>query len=180
MHFGIKLQRSYIITKTTQHIFSCSAARNSRYQLPAEVQCPCRRSLLLFFFQLVAVLLLKCCNALLLAHTHTHIYTCNSFCYNSCKRFFFAFFVEFLVIYLCKANISRTFCFAFLLISPFNFILHVLLLHYTSIHRFLMRAHYVNTRANAVVAAATCATTTKSIHDRMSSTMQNLLTKVSY
>lgn len=74
MHFGIKLQRSYIITKTTQHIFSCSAARNSRYQLPAEVQCPCRRSLLLFFFQLVAVLLLKCCNALLLAHTHTHIY----------------------------------------------------------------------------------------------------------
>lgn len=113
-------------------------------------------------------------------HTYTYIYTCNSFCYNSCKRFFFAFFVEFLVIYLCKANISRTFCFAFLLISPFNFILHVLLLHYTSIHRFLMRAHYVNTRANAVVAAATCATTTKSIHDRMSSTMQNLLTKVSY
>lgn len=74
MHFGIKLQRSYIITKTTQHIFSCSAARNSRYQLPAEVQCPCRRSLLLFFFQLVAVLLLKCCNALLLTHTYTYIY----------------------------------------------------------------------------------------------------------
>lgn len=113
--------------------------------------------------------------------THIHIYIrATASATTRASVFFFAFFVEFLVIYLCKANISRTFCFAFLLISPFNFILHVLLLHYTSIHRFLMRAHYVNTRANAVVAAATCATTTKSIHDRMSSTMQNLLTKVSY